>query len=1125
MNTTGIENNGIRLAGLLKADWQGDTGRRPALDQVIDRVRRRWRLRLLLNGLCWALALATATLILAAWFVNFWHFGSNAVWSFRLLTLLTLVGLVGYFCVPPLLRRVDDARVALYLEENEPSLKAILLSALDASRAESRDLSPRLVAQLVDDALEACRRVQYGYAVEQQKLRLASARLGVILLFIVALIVWPPGFLRFGAPALLMPWTGASQYSPYRIELSPGNVEIAQGSDQLISAVIDGFDGDGVMLSVSQDQGATWRQIEMTRGVDPGVYEAFLFDLTRGIDYLVDGAGQRSASYRIDVAAIPAIDEIGLRYHYPAYTMLPPETSLGSGDITALRDTRVEVRIVPTIDIPGGQLLFDDGRSIELVERDGEWVGELTVGQNGIYRVRLQRASGVLVDASPEYRVTVLDDGYPSVSIKSPGRDTKVSMIEEPLMQIRANDDQGIASLDLVLSINGEDEQRIRLMPAAESPADRQQVEAEHIVYLEDLELRPGDLISYYVQAGELAPEGQVRTATSDIFFYQVRPFSTNYRSADQQGGGGGGGGQGGQQQEFLSEQQKQFVVATFKMIRDRDNYDAETYRQNLELLATAEARIRDRVEAIVRRIGGRPVVQQDERYRIVTEELPLAAEAMIEVENKLKAGEIDTALSDAQVALKHLQRADAAFRDINLSLANRGGGGAGNNTGNEDLADLFRLEMDKLRNQYETVQRGQQQSAAEQVIDETLERLRELARRQQQEVERRMRGQQQASGNASDERQLALAEQLEEMARQLERLTREQANPQVQQSIDQMREAAQAMRRNAASAGGGTADQARQAAAGIREAQRLLDQSRVAEFGEKIERSLRRAERIEKKQAAIKEQVTRLEEGWSDRLKARLQRLEESKQDLSGELSKLEAELGELTGSAREHQPQVGEPLKQAIGTSREYRLHERIGRTRQMILLEQKQHAIDNEAEIQRGIAQIREHIESARANVGEPNARGLERSLEQMRALTRELRVIRERSAAAADQGGTAVGPGGGGLDAEGIIWRELEGIAERAGELGGRLVAQGVSAGDIDPVLEKINELAGDGDGGRDSLSTQQQDLALRALMELEYRLRGLLNEAEVPELLVSGSTELPDEYRAMVADYFRELSAP
>ena len=52
------------------------------------------------------------------------------------------------------------------------------------------------------------------------------------------------------------------------------------------------------------------------------------------------------------------------------------------------------------------------------------------------------------------------------------------------------------------------------------------------------------------------------------------------------------------------------------------------------------------------------------------------------------------------------------------------------------DLADLFALELDKLRNQYETVQRGAREAQADQV-DEVLERLQELARRQQQVAER----------------------------------------------------------------------------------------------------------------------------------------------------------------------------------------------------------------------------------------------------------------------------------------------------------------------------------------------------------------------------------------------------
>ena len=53
-----------------------------------------------------------------------------------------------------------------------------------------------------------------------------------------------------------------------------------------------------------------------------------------------------------------------------------------------------------------------------------------------------------------------------------------------------------------------------------------------------------------------------------------------------------------------------------------------------------------------------------------------------------------------------------------------------------EDLAELFKLELDKMANQYETNQRASQQSADQQ-IDELAEKLKELARRQEQELQR----------------------------------------------------------------------------------------------------------------------------------------------------------------------------------------------------------------------------------------------------------------------------------------------------------------------------------------------------------------------------------------------------
>ncbi|MEE8127629.1 MAG: hypothetical protein V3T45_03685, partial [Nitrospinaceae bacterium] len=154
----------------------------------------------------------------------------------------------------------------------------------------------------------------------------------------------------------------------------------------------------------------------------------------------------------------------------------------------------------------------------------------------------------------------------------------------------------------------------------------------------------------------------------------------------------------------------------------------------------------------------------------------------------------------------------------------------------------------------------------------------------------------------------------------------------------------------------------------------------------------------------------------------------------------------------------------------------------------------------------------------------ARGLQRSLEQMRALARELQYIRGRaSSAGANRGSAAANSGQAVGDGNQAIRPQLEGVAARANELVGQLINQGVETGDLEPVLDKINQLT-QAQNELDKLATTELlENALSALMGLEYKLRKQLNDPEYPELLISESTELPDEHKEMVAEYFRTLS--
>jgi hypothetical protein len=142
MTTVRISDIGVKLASLFRllvTPWRTPDAAQPELSEVIDRVRQRWRARLLINGLCRILLGGLAVFAVSAWLLNHWHFSDPAVWCLRLVMMVTAIALPLKFAVQPLRRRVSDTRVALYLEENEPGLRAIMLSAVDARKSDNRD--------------------------------------------------------------------------------------------------------------------------------------------------------------------------------------------------------------------------------------------------------------------------------------------------------------------------------------------------------------------------------------------------------------------------------------------------------------------------------------------------------------------------------------------------------------------------------------------------------------------------------------------------------------------------------------------------------------------------------------------------------------------------------------------------------------------------------------------------------------------------------------------------------------------------------------------------------------------------------------------------------------------------
>ena len=123
-----------------------------------------------------------------------------------------------------------------------------------------------------------------------------------------------------------------------------------------------------------------------------------------------------------------------------------------------------------------------------------------------------------------------------------------------------------------------------------------------------------------------------------------------------------------------------------------------------------------------------------------LTENVNKAVEKMGPISENLMKSNPTAAIPLEGEAYNYLGKAAALYTEIQVQPGQRGGGGGGGGQQSaEDLADLFELELDQNKNQYETVQRGegQQQSQQEQQVADKLE---ELAKRQQAELQRQQR-------------------------------------------------------------------------------------------------------------------------------------------------------------------------------------------------------------------------------------------------------------------------------------------------------------------------------------------------------------------------------------------------
>src|SRR6202000_755000 len=115
--------------------------------------------------------------------------------------------------------------------------------------------------------------------------------------------------------------------------------------------------------------------------------------------------------------------------------------------------------------LKNGTVDLDDGSHIALDPQSGNMLSaKIPINKDGMYHFA-GTDQGQSVRLSEDYFIEAREDNAPTVKIVRPGRDAKVSPIEEVTLQVQASDDFALEGMELHYSVNGATEKTVNLLP------------------------------------------------------------------------------------------------------------------------------------------------------------------------------------------------------------------------------------------------------------------------------------------------------------------------------------------------------------------------------------------------------------------------------------------------------------------------------------------------------------------------------------------------------------------------------------------------------------------------------------------------------------------------------------
>ena len=882
--------------------------------------------------------------------------------------------------------------------------------------------------------------------------------------------------------------------------IEPGDAEIELGSALTVVARFPGVSPAKSVLEFT-DAKSVSRQLTMSETVDAGVFAARMEEITSDGTYrvLYSEAESQSATplispaFNVKTYVRPKLEQVDAVITPPAWAGRPQETIEDVMRITVTEGSTVTLKLYLNKSVAKAELQSRDLTTIALTPSatqasstqnagDGKSGAEsalisqpvsavmeatMVVTDSNVWTVLLEDSEGRKPKDEEQITIKVVFNQPAKIKPTFPGRDTNVSPLQEFLVEAQASDDFNLVDYGVQFSVSGGETKELSLKaPATTSAATDVAVNSaeassatpvvvepllaatlSHEIEMETLNAAPDDLVTYSFWATDIAADGTERRSYSDIVFAEVRRFEEIFREAQQ------GGDQQQQQQQNQQQQQqgsavdgvlklqKEIISATWNTIRaEVPSRRNGTFAEDVETIAESQGEAKNQLQAAMEELQGDP--KTSALAARAMDEMTAARSKLQDVSAGTEGARLADAMTTEQVVVQTLLKLRVAETQVRQQQQSQGGGGGGGSSASQQ--QMQQLELDNQRNRYESeqqVQKQQEEKTEEQRQQlQVLNRLKELARRQQMVNDR-------LKQLESELRTAKTEKEREEIERELKRLRDEQRE--MLRDVDELSERIEqaASPQNAQSSE--MKQQMQEARENVQQASRAMDEGRLAEaisegtraerkfedlkedfrnqtssqFEEAVRDLREQARELGDRQKELAQQLTgdAAEDDKSKKPSLRSERNRDQLQKEFGEqkdrLNRVVDQTKQMIEQAEQSEPLLSNKLYDTLRELKDSKPEEALEATEFLAGRGMWSQSQEAEQAARKGIEQLQKGIENAADSVLGSEAESLRRAQRQLEDATRKLASeVQSATGEAADAETENRRPGQSGVESE-------------------------------------------------------------------------------------------------------------